>query len=594
MVDTLKEPKVSKKKNQVNELEHLIKQADKAKAGYDYPAALDLYKEALTVLEQEIAKNGGDEAKQLDFRYMIHDGRAQCYNLLAEASQEISELNEMEGLATQMIDESRRINSINRQAEIKFTSGDSSEGEKLSRAALELARNNGERDEEGQSLMLLSQIQFQMGESEKSERNNKTALDMFRETGNLSGQSRCLRNMAFNGARSGEQTKNVQLYANQALELARQDGDHRSEADSLNVLGIVSNDVALTRDYYKQALEIFTTIGAVDGQKRIANNLGLLFWRLGLYGQANYYAEQAAQGSRALGNKRALAVSLDGVGRSLFELGNLDRAEEVFQEGLVISKEYADAFDIAACLMGLARIANERGEYQKAVDYYLEQVGLLEAKGPVPETAVILAWMGAAYLMLGDHAQAELVTSQAVARLLSTHPNHDLLDQEVWWARYQVLQEGKGSLIGDNKEIGESEKSNLVLDKARVTMMDNITSISDEGLRRNYLTKISVNRKIIEQWTQLFHNHPEFEQFIQPVAATGDLQEQFKRLSEIGSRLSAQHGPDKLPDFVMNEVVELNGAERAFLATNSAEGELEVVSRSGIDIEQANLDRESN
>ena len=51
MVDKVKDPKVSKKKNQVNELEHLIKQADKAKAGYDYPAALDLYKEALTVLD---------------------------------------------------------------------------------------------------------------------------------------------------------------------------------------------------------------------------------------------------------------------------------------------------------------------------------------------------------------------------------------------------------------------------------------------------------------------------------------------------------------------------------------------------------------
>ena len=167
MVDKVKKPKASKKKNRVNEVEHLIKQADKAKAGYDYPAALELYQEALTALEQEIAKNGGDETKQFDLRYRIHDGRARCYNLLAEANLEIGELNEMEGLATQMIDESRRTNSINRQAEIKFTSGDSSEGEKLSRAALELARNNGERDEEGQSLMLLSQIQFQHNHSEQ-------------------------------------------------------------------------------------------------------------------------------------------------------------------------------------------------------------------------------------------------------------------------------------------------------------------------------------------------------------------------------------------------------------------------------------------
>ena len=229
MVDKVRESKTSKKKSQVNKIEQLIIQAEKAKSSYDYPAALVLYEDALTALEQEIAKNGGDETRQLELRYRIHDGRAQCYNLLAEAHQEITELNEMKGLATQLIDPSRRVNVINRLAELKFVMGDSEEGESLSRAALELAKKNGERDEEAQSLMLLSQVQFQIGETEESDRNNDQALAIFRDTGNLPGQSRCLRNMAFNGARSGELTKNVKLYAKQALELARQDGDHRSE-----------------------------------------------------------------------------------------------------------------------------------------------------------------------------------------------------------------------------------------------------------------------------------------------------------------------------------------------------------------------------
>ncbi|MBK5108612.1 MAG: GAF domain-containing protein, partial [Anaerolineales bacterium] len=589
MVDKVREPKVSKKKNQLKEIEHLIKQAEKIKSGYDYPAALEQYDNALKTLDLQVGKNGGDEKRLLTLRFRILDGRAQCYNLLAQAHQENKELIEMERLATQLMDPSRRVNVINRLAELNFVMGESEEGESLSRAALELAKINGERDEEAQSLMLLSQVQFQIGETEESDRNNKLALAIFRDTGNLPGQSRCLRNMAFNGARSGEQTKNVELYAKQALELARQDGDHRSEADSLNVMGIVSSDVALTRDYYKLALDIFTTIGAVGGQMRIANNLGILFWRLGLYGQANYYSGQSTQDSRAIKNNRALAVSLEGLGRSWFELGELDRAEEVFEEGLILSKEHADAFDIAGCLMGLARIAYERGEYQKAIDSFKEQIKLLEGQGDVPETAVILAWMGVAYLKLGDYAQAERATSRAVSQLLSTNPNTDLLDQEVWWARYQVLQEQTKSVVEEDKGPDQSEMAYLVLDKARVTMMDNIASISDEGLRRNYLTKIPVNRHIIEQWTHLFYNHPEFEHFIHPVEDTGDLQEQFKRLSEIGSRLSTQRDPDKLPDFVMNEVVELNGAERAFLAVRSDDGDLETVSCSGIDFDQANL-----
>ncbi|MCK4897339.1 MAG: tetratricopeptide repeat protein, partial [Anaerolineales bacterium] len=556
------------------ELANLIQKAVKAKSGYDYPATLELFDQAQGVLDTLVQKNGADESRLMEYQYAIHDGRAECYNWMADKNQELAELEIMEGLAAQIGDQSCKINVINRQAEAMFVSGEFDEGERLSVVARELARENGEQNEEGQSLMLFSQIQFQKGESEKSSRNNKQALAIFRETGNLAGQSRCLRNMAFNGMRSG-QTKNVQQYAEQALELARQAGDHRSEADSLNVMGNISSDVSQTRDNYKQALEIYTTIGDENGQKRIANNLGLLFWRLGLYGQANYYATQAAQGARAIGNKKALAVFLDGVGRSWLELGDLDQAEETFQEGLILAKEYADAFDIAACLMGLARIEHERGNYQAAIDYFNEQVELLKGKGDVPETAVILAWMGAAYLKLGDITKAERVTSQAVAQLLATNPNTDLHDQEVWWSRYQVIKAQSSSDILDQSE---DEKAWLVLDKARTSMMENIDAVSDEGLRRNYLTKVPVNCKITQEWAQLFQDRPEFKEFTQPKVTTGNLQEQFKRLSEIGSRLSTQRDPDKLPDFIMNEVVELNGAERAFLATRTADGVLEVVS----------------
>ncbi|MGB7093484.1 MAG: GAF domain-containing protein, partial [Anaerolineales bacterium] len=583
MVEKVRQKKKSKSRTSRNEVSNLIKQAVKAKSGYDYPAAIELFDQALAALDQLSRKNGADENRLLEDRYAIHDGRAECYNWMAESNQEITELKIMEGLATQLEDQPRRINVINRQAEAMFGMGDLDEGERLSELALKFAREFGEQNEEGQSLTLLSQIQFQKGESENARHNNEQALAIFKEIEDLVGQSRCLRNMAFNGVRSGH-TKNIQQYAEQALDLARQAGDHRSEASSLNVLGIISSDVSRQRDYYKQALEIFTTIGDEIGKNTIANNLGLLFWRLGLYGQANYYATQSANVARSLGNKKALAITLDGVGRTWLELGDLDRAEDVFQEGLILSREYSDAFDVAACLMGLGRIAYERGDYQTAIEYFNDQVELLRGKGDVPEIAVILAWMGTAYLKMGDHNHAKQATSEAVTQLLATVPNTDLLDQEVWWSRYQVLKDQSSV---DPKGNGENENAWLVLDRARVSMVEGIAGISDEGLRRNYLTKVPVNRNITEEWAQLFHNRPEFKEFTQPAVTTGNLQEQFKRLSEIGSRLSTQRDPHMLPDFIMNEVVELNGAERAFLATRTSEGDLEVVSYSGLSKDQA-------
>ncbi|MFN2213674.1 MAG: GAF domain-containing protein [Anaerolineales bacterium] len=586
MVDKVRTKRKSTKKINLKETASLIERADKAKAGYDFASALELFDQAQSALEKQARNNGSGYKVLLEHQYAIHDGRAECYNWMALSNQELVELEVMAGLAQKLGDRTREINTINRHAETLIGLGDIDGGKKILSLARKLSSDLGDQKEEAKSLMLFSLIQFQEGESEKARRNTEQAFELYKEAGDLSGQSRCLRNLAFNGIRSG-QMKNVEQYAHQALDLARQAGDHRSEASSLNVLGIISNDVSRGRDNYKQALEIFSTIGDVNGQKTIANNLSLLFWRLGLYGQANYYASKAAEGARALGNKKALAIALDGVGRSLFELGDLDQAEATFQEGLSLSREFADAFDIAACLVGLARIAYEREKYQSAIDFFRESIELLQGKGDVPETAVLQAWLGAAYLKSGDHEQAELATSQAIAQLVATNPNTDLLDQEVWWSRYQVLKAHPRSASKDNY-VGEDEKAWLILDKARVTMMESISSISDIGLRRNYLTKVPVNRRITEEWAKAFHKRPEFRQFIHPDVNAGNLQEQFKRLSEIGTRLSAQRNPEKLPDFIMKEVVELNGAERVFLATSSKDGNLEIVSWSGLSLDQAN------
>jgi GAF domain-containing protein/tetratricopeptide (TPR) repeat protein len=585
MADSVKAKIKSKKIIAEKDLVDLIRTAEKAKAGYDYPAALEIYEEALATLEKLSQKNGGDEKKLQEFLYEIHDGRAICYNWLAESNQEISALKSLQELAVKMGDEASRINVINRQAEAMIVMGELDNGIALIDTIQESANKLGDLDEQAQSSFNLANALFLKGEIEKSRKLMEQALEMFQESGNLAGQSRCLARMAFDGVRSGD-TENIQENAEASLELARRAGDHREEAHSLNVLGIISNDISKTRDNYKLALEIFTTIGDENGRKTIANNLGLLFWRLGLYGQANYYATLAASGARKLENMRALAVSLDGVGRSWLELGNLERAEEIFNEGLSLSKEFADAFDIAACLMGLARIADKRGNYQGAIDNFSEQINLLKEKGDVPEIAVSLAWMGDVYRKSGDLDQADKTTSEAVKHLLSTRPNTDLHDQEVWWARYQVLA-ALSSEGSDATAKGQNEDSLLVLDKARETMLGSIATISDEGLRRNYLTKVPVNRKISEEWTKLFHKRPEFQEFINPSTTTGNLQEQFKRLAEIGTRLSTQRDPDKLPDFIMNEVVELNGAERAFLATKKEFEALKVVSLSRLSKEEA-------
>jgi GAF domain-containing protein/CheY-like chemotaxis protein len=96
--------------------------------------------------------------------------------------------------------------------------------------------------------------------------------------------------------------------------------------------------------------------------------------------------------------------------------------------------------------------------------------------------------------------------------------------------------------------------------------------LSDDGLRRNYFNKVAINRNIIQAWLE------EAARRKQPPAAltdhlssAGNVQDPFKRLIDIGVRLNALRDPAKLPDSILSEVVELNGAERAALFLAEAE-----------------------
>ena len=61
-------------------------------------------------------------------------------------------------------------------------------------------------------------------------------------------------------------------------------------------------------------------------------------------------------------------------------------------------------------------------------------------------------------------------------------------------------QKSKKAEEGDAGEIPENAWS--ALQKAREITLEGIASLSDEGLRRNYLNKVEINREIITEWTQ--------------------------------------------------------------------------------------------
>jgi len=145
-----------------------------------------------------------------------------------------------------------------------------------------------------------------------------------------------------------------------------------------------------------------------------------------------------------------------------------------------------------------------------------------------------------------------------------------LYPQKILSVHYKVLNVNKDS-IGDPDEIWHA------IDQAFTSMLPAITTLSDDGMRRNYFNKISEHREIIQSWlAEAQKQGKPIARLTDQIANRGGLQETLKRLVDTGTRLNKVRDPDKLLKFIMNELLELTGAEDAFLFLSDHEGNLNV------------------
>jgi tetratricopeptide (TPR) repeat protein len=189
------------------------------------------------------------------------------------------------------------------------------------------------------------------------------------------------------------------------------------------------------------------------------------------------------------------------------------------------------------------------------------------------------AFTAEAYLHKGDLEKASQFSKQAidVAKMYgeNAESSSSYLQQEIWWRRFLVLRAlSKKSPSPDlDEEIWQTINTSLHL------VMVVIGNLSDNGLRRNYFNKIAINRQILRAWLEFAsaRNEP-IDVLTNAVSSTGDFQEPFKRLIDIGVRLNERQNPDELAQAIISETIELTGADHAALFIRSGDQPLDATS----------------
>ncbi len=506
---------------------HLLAMAREAEARYDHETAVSLYTAALELPDLT-----------LEEQYEIRDGRAFAYYNWGIPDQAVTEARNVIDLARQMGGKRRLAMAIAVHGFFWRVRGASDPSPELIEEGLLLADKFDDDRLRGYLQLILAMWSWTTGDPDKAWEHLKTALEAARRSGDDAILFEAIRLNAYSHDAFGRTDEALRLLG-ELKTLAEKSGSEFKRYQVMGLYGLFVRDLAAKRDYFEQEHHAETTSGYRNGVS--ANHLAGLFWSLGLYGRAQDYA--AVDLNRAITS----GWEADTYGRILLAQGLLDEAGKVFRK--VADDPEINFHARAWCVIGLAEIALVLGRPSEAADLYRRAPELHKSA----ELAA-LAGLGVAYLAMNQMDEALLYSSRSTAFLEAGTSGTDFREQEIWWRHYQILK------------ASAREDSFAALDKARQTMLAAIETLSDEGLRRNYLNKVAVNRDITLTWTAEAHKRGiPLDPFTKHEPLTGHLRAQFRRVVDIGARLTAQHDPQTLARFIVDEFVEMSGAERVLL-----------------------------
>src|SRR5512143_3328777 len=285
-----------------------------------------------------------------------------------------------------------------------------------------------------------------------------------------------------------------------------------------------------------------------------------------------------------------LANTLVGAADLHLLIGKLNLVESPLDEALHFAKASDDQKTVSAYWLELGRLHLARGLYQAAHAAFEKLDEIAHQLSMPARTAQALTLMGAASLGLGKIEVARRETSSAIRQLeMLGAVTTDVQPQAVWWWRYQALKDDGRPKTKDRRRETEDRKRKTedrisdeawpALQTAYAAMLKNIATLSDEGLRRNYLNKVKLNRDILIEWIKqaIDRGIPTESSIPRSI----NLQSQFRRLVSIGVRLNEPREVDALLDFIMEQLIELSGAERALLILASDQGARSIAASRG-------------
>ena len=179
----------------------------------------------------------------------------------------------------------------------------------------------------------------------------------------------------------GDDERAAELFA-ESLEIGRRLGDLPMVSQALGGLVRVAlrTDVAEGRRLAREALTVSEAAADEPGRSNALHLLGVGAQIAGDLPEARDWMTQRLTLVRSMGNDFLVASEASNLSMVERQLGNLDDAEALAREALEIGQRIGDEFTRPFAISGLAAIATERGDFERAATLVGAAERIMEAQ----------------------------------------------------------------------------------------------------------------------------------------------------------------------------------------------------------------------
>ncbi len=367
--------------------------------------------------------------------------------------------------------------------------GEYGEAEKIHRRALQIARQSNDKNEEATALSLLGVVEWYRGNHSKALEYYSQSLTIASEIGDRAGEGRTLNNIAVVYSAQGNYGKALTYYTN-SLQRARELGDRRAEGNALSNMGNIhylQGDYSRAMDDYTQTLKMFQELGDRRGEGMTFNSLGSVYRSHGDYERALEYYTKSLRVKQDLGDPRGEAFTLNDIGTVYDAQGNYGKALEYYMQSLGIAQDLGDQDGEGYALSGIGIAYHKQANFGKATEFLKKAETIFARIDEKPGRISTLSWLALTEAKNKNpkNAQAYVDSIEILLTVVPKPEDHIGISRNL----HEVY-----SLFGNQ------ERALEYLERAYKELMLRAERISNDAMRRSYLTNVKLHRGVVAGW----------------------------------------------------------------------------------------------